>query len=34
MPNLGVREPIRRAPSEFGEIFQEEPITEIGLEEV
>ncbi len=34
MPNLDVQEAIRKARSKFGEIFQEEPITDIGLEEV
>ncbi len=34
MPNLGVQDAIREARSYVGEIFKDEPIADIGLEEV
>jgi hypothetical protein len=34
MPNINVQDAIKKARSYVGEIFKEEPITDIGLEEV
>ncbi len=34
MPNLGVQEAIKKARDYVGVLFEEEPITDIGLEEV
>jgi hypothetical protein len=34
MPNLGVQEAIKKARNYVGVLFEEEPVTDIGLEEV